>query len=108
MIATPLLLISLFAIALVLSACGGVNIVDSDFDSSTITIPVGTTVAWTHKGQFPHTVTADDESFDSDNLGNGDTFPYTFNQAETYPYYCAYLGGPSGHGMSGVVMVTNE
>lgn len=83
-----------------------VRVVDSSFREDTITIPVGTTVTWTHTGQFPHTVTADDGSFDSGNLSSGDTFRYTFDQAGSFAYYCSIHGGPGGAGMAGTVIVT--
>ncbi len=85
-----------------------VNIVDSSFTESTITVPVGTTVIWTHNGQNLHTVTLDDGSFDSDTFSSGDTFIYTFDQAGTYTYYCKFHGGPGGVGMSGTIIVTEE
>ena len=83
-----------------------VEIVDSSFESNTITISVGTTVVWTHNGNYPHTVTLDDGAFDSGNLSKGETYSFTFTEAGTYPYYCSIHGGPSGQGMSGVIIVT--
>lgn len=85
-----------------------VHIGDNTFDSNTVTISVGTTVVWTHNGQRPHTVTADDGLFDGGNLGNGDTFSYTFEQVGTFPFHCAYHGNIGGQGMSGVVIVSDE
>jgi plastocyanin/sugar lactone lactonase YvrE len=83
-----------------------VAIEDSSFTDGTITVSVGTTVTWTHIGNRPHTVTADDGSFDSDMLENGGTFSVTFDQPGTYAYYCQYHGGTGGAGMSGTVIVT--
>src|SRR6266545_318949 len=37
---------------------------DNKFTPNKITVPVGATLIWTTKGQKPHTVTADDGSFD--------------------------------------------
>src|SRR6185436_11330015 len=51
-----------------------VDIEDNKFTPNKITVPVGATVVWTHKGQKPHTVTADDGSFDSGNLAAGGSF----------------------------------
>jgi plastocyanin len=85
-----------------------VNIVDNSFTKSTVNIPVGTTVIWTHNGQNPHTVTLDDSSFDSDTLRSGDTYSYTFDQAGAYTYYCKFHGGPGGVGMAGTIIVTEE
>jgi plastocyanin len=83
-----------------------VSIMDGSFSGDPLTISAGTTVVWTNEGSNPHTVTADDGSFDSGNLSNGDTFSFTFTTPGEYPYYCAYHGGPGGSGMSGTIIVT--
>lgn len=113
------LILSLPVFALVVSACGtgsastpeslpdqSVLVVDSSFEAQEISIKVGTTIVWTHEGNFPHTVTADDGSFDSGNLESGNTFSITYDEVGTFPYYCSYHGGPAGSGMSGIVIVT--
>jgi hypothetical protein len=51
-------------------------------------------------------VTADDGSFDSGEMGQGDTYSRTFQQSGSYPYYCTFHGAPGGEGMSGTVVVT--
>ena len=81
------------------------EIVDSAFDSETITIPVGTTVFWTHNGSFPHTVTLDNGSYDSGELRKGNKVSFTFTEAGTYNYYCSIHGSAGGQGMSGVIIV---
>lgn len=83
-----------------------VMIRDSRFEEKAITVKVGTTVTWLMDANFPHTVTADDGSFDSSTLDGGQSFSYTFDQAGDFPYYCSIHGGPGGSGMSGVVSVT--
>src|SRR6185503_3241368 len=55
-----------------------IDMADNTFSPNKITVPVGATVVWTHKGQKPHTVTADDGSFDSAKLENGASFKQTF------------------------------
>jgi plastocyanin len=85
-----------------------IAIQDSRFEPREVSVPAGTTVVWTHAGSLFHTVTADDGAFDSGALTGGDTFEFTFDQAGTYPYHCAYHGGPGGSGMSGVIQVTGE
>jgi plastocyanin len=82
-----------------------VNLMDSAFQPRELTIPAGATVVWQHTGNFPHTVTADDGSFNSGTLQNGDTFRRTFNEPGRYPYYCEIHGSPGGSGMSGVIVV---
>jgi plastocyanin len=85
-----------------------VNIVDSAFADPAISVGVGTTVTWTHVGNLPHTVTADDGSFDSGTLQRGATFSLTFDQPGTNAYYCRFHGGPGGLNMSGTIVVTEE
>ncbi len=85
-----------------------VNIVDSAFAAPAITVPVGTSVTWTHAGNLPHTVTADDGSFDSGTLQGGAAFSITFDQPGTSAYYCRFHGAPGGVNMSGTVIVTED
>lgn len=83
-------------------AIKAVAISDYSFKPATITIAPGTRVVWTQKDDDPHTVTADDGSFDSKGLGQGDTYAHVFAKAGRYPYHC------SAHPfMKGVVIVTN-
>jgi len=65
-----------------------VDITGFAFSPETLTISVGDTVIWTNKDSTTHTATADGGEFDSGNLGNGDTFSYTFTTAGTFTYYC--------------------
>ncbi|HME82070.1 MAG TPA: cupredoxin family copper-binding protein [Candidatus Eremiobacteraceae bacterium] len=70
------------------------------FKAPKVTIVAGTAVVWKNQDDDPHTVTADDGSFDSKGLGQGDTFRYVFVKPGTYPYHC------SAHPyMKGVVIV---
>lgn len=95
------------------SKSASVDIGDNFFDPKDLTIPVGTTVTWTNNGNNPHTVTADDESFDSgaspaEYMQNGDRFSHTFTTAGKFPYYCRVHGGPGGVGHAGVITVTAD
>jgi plastocyanin len=58
------------------------------FSPGVLTIKVNTTVTWTNKDLWAHTVTADNGLFKSGKLGSGDTWSYTFNKAGEYPYHC--------------------
>jgi plastocyanin len=60
------------------------------FNPSTINVKVGSTITWTNKDNMAHTVTADDNSFNSGSMNQGDTFKYTFNAAGTFKYHCVY------------------
>ena len=83
-----------------------VEVLDSEYQPEEVEVSAGTTVVWTHTGSLPHTVTADDGTFDSGDMSSGDTFEYTFEEPGTYPYYCVYHGSEGGVGMSGVITVT--
>jgi len=58
-----------------------VKIADDAFSPKTIGVAVGTTLVWTRSGTHPHTVTADDGSFDSGLLRGTDQFQRTFDAA---------------------------
>ena len=76
---------------------------DKDFLPEDLTINVGDTVIWTNNDDSPHTVTADDDEFNSGNLAEGATWSYTFTEAGTYDYHCNYHGS-----MTGSVSVVEE
>ena len=63
-----------------------------------VQIAVGTAVTWKNEDTAAHTVTSGtvqnntptpDGSFDSGILNPGDSFPFVFDKAGEYPYYCA-------------------
>jgi plastocyanin len=66
-----------------------VSIVDFDFQPSSITVSVGTTVTWTNTGSTTHTVTSDSGVFDSGDISPGDNFQFTFENVGAYPYHCS-------------------
>jgi plastocyanin len=73
------------------------------FKAPKVTIAAGTAVVWKNADDDPHTVTADDGSFDSKGLAQGDTYRHVFAKAGTYPYHC------SAHPyMKGVVVVESR
>ena len=84
-----------------------VRMVDRTFNPKEITVSVGTTVVWENTSSLPHTVTADDGSFDSGTVSPGGTFEVTFTQAGQVPYHCEFHGGAGGVGMSGTITVTS-
>jgi plastocyanin len=65
-----------------------VSIVDFAFEPATLEVAAGTTVTWTNNGSAPHTVTADDGSFDSGELAPGASFSFTFESAGSVAYHC--------------------
>jgi plastocyanin len=80
-----------------------VQVVDFAFDPGTLTVPAGATVTWTNAGSRPHTVTADDGSFDSGRLDPGEQFSQVFEQPGTFTYHCGFH--PE---MQGSIVVTEE
>ena len=80
-----------------------VQVVDFAFEPGTLTVPAGATVTWTNAGSRPHTVTADDGSFDSGRLDPGEQFSQTFDQPGTFAYHCGFH--PE---MQGTIVVTEQ
>src|SRR5687768_3958574 len=58
------------------------------FDPAAVTVPTGTTVAWTNDDAVPHTVTSTDGAFDSSIFDPGGSFSFTFNEPGSFPYIC--------------------
>jgi plastocyanin len=74
------------------TAAGGgstVEIMNFMFMPATLTVPVGTTVTWKFDDSTDHTVNADDNSFASSPMANGQTFTHTFSTAGTVTYHCS-------------------
>lgn len=67
-----------------------IDIANFAFSPNNLELQVGTTVTWTNLDDAPHTATADDKSFDSGRLGKNESFSYTFEEAGTFTYYCAF------------------
>lgn len=70
------------------SASASVTMGDLFFSPTSVTIAVGDTVTWRNTGQAPHNATADDGSFSTPNLNNGQSASHTFSQAGTFSYIC--------------------
>lgn len=78
-----------------------VTISDFTFEPATLEIEAGTTVVWSNLDAAPHTASANNGTWDSDTLGEGDTFSMTFDDPGTYEYGCVFH--PS---MEGSIVVT--
>ena len=66
-----------------------VDIGDNFFDPPDVAVEPGSTITWTNNGDEPHTVTADDGSFDSGRLNPGDSYTVAFGGQGTVTYHCA-------------------
>ena len=73
----------------VLAADSAVDIEGFAFAPATVTVTVGDTVTWTNRDSAAHTATADDDSFDTGNLGQGASGTVTFDTAGTFAYHCS-------------------
>ena len=66
-----------------------VEIMNFMFMPGSLTVPVDTTVTWKFDDSTDHTVSADDNSFASSPMANGQTFTHTFSTAGTVAYHCS-------------------
>ena len=83
---------------------GSVSIEDFYFEPSEAAIQPGDTITWTNNGNHPHTVSADEGSFDSGTLQPGESYSHTFQNPGTVPYHCSihpFMTGSVSVGQSG-------
>ena len=79
------------------------NTGSNSFSPNPVEVKVGETVTWVNDDSGRHTVTSKDDVFESELMGKGQSFSYTFDKAGEYPYFC------SPHpGMVGTVVVTES
>src|SRR5215208_3893678 len=71
-----------------IKAVVSVSIADHYFEAANIAIEPGTTVVWVNEGKVPHTVTANDGSFNSGELYPGDSYIVVFLGAGVVSYHC--------------------
>jgi plastocyanin len=64
------------------------TIQDFKFLPERLEVEAGTTITWTNRDQVPHTVTADDGSWDSGLIAPGATWRRTFEEPGTHPFHC--------------------
>jgi plastocyanin len=71
------------------------------YDPAEVTVKIGQAVNWMNTGNEAHTVTADDNSFDSGSKAHGESWQNTFAKAGQFAYHCT-----PHPWMKGVVKVT--
>ena len=69
-----------------------VNIDDFAYEPKRLEVKVGTEVTWVNQDNTPHTVTADDDAFESKRLGEGDEFSNRVTDEGSYKYHCEIHG----------------
>ena len=65
-----------------------VHIKNFMFVPAALTVASGAAVTFVNDDQEPHTVTANDKSFDSEGLDTNQKFTHTFAKAGTYLFFC--------------------
>jgi plastocyanin len=73
-----------------------VEIVDFLYQPDPLEVNVGDTVTFVNKDAAPHTATADDKSWDSGNLNQGDSWTLDLKEAGEVPYFCIYHPNMTG------------
>lgn len=73
-----------------------VQIKNFSFTPANLTVKVGQKVTWTNQDNVGHSATADDNSFDTGVLAQGQSGSVTFSKPGTYTYHCSVH--PNMHG----------
>jgi plastocyanin len=88
------------------AASASVAIRDFFFSPASTTIAVGDTVTWHNSGQATHNATADDGSFKTPDLNQGQSASHRFSTAGTFTYICTIH--PNMHGTIRVLSATGS
>ncbi len=72
------------------------QILFESFSPSQLDVLPGQTVQWSNTSERRHTVTADDGSFDSGDLFDGDRFSHEYDVVGAYAYHCTVHPGMTG------------
>ena len=72
------------------SGRGEVRIDGFSFEPTTLSVTPGTVIVWTNEDSAPHTATANDDSFDSGRLDEGESGEVTFDKPGTFEYVCDF------------------
>lgn len=72
------------------SGRGAVRIQDFRFEPTTLSVTPGTVIVWTNGDSAPHTATANDESFDTGRLDEGESGQVTLDMPGTFEYVCDF------------------
>ena len=64
------------------------NAMDDSYRPNPVNIKTGETITWVNDDSTVHTATANDRTFDSGALMEGDSFSFTFDKEGEYAYYC--------------------
>lgn len=83
-----------------------INMKDFAYSPKTMNVKAGTSVTFVNQDNAKHTVTADDGSFNSKDIGAGEVFTFSFDNAGAIRYFCEYHGDKGGVDMAAMLTVT--
>lgn len=66
-----------------------ITIANFQFSPENTELTIGETAQWINNDNVPHTIVADDNSFQSPSLQAGESFIFTFTQTGTVGYHCS-------------------
>lgn len=78
---------------------------DDFFQPEILRVEIGATVEFKNVGRNPHTVTAEDGTFDSGIMDRGAEYEHTYDKPGIYPFICTLHGTKGGVGMAGTIVV---
>jgi plastocyanin len=73
-----------------------VNILFAQFSPGAIDVLPGETVHWSNISERTHTVTADNDAFDSGDVLGGESYDHTYTTVGAFPYHCTIHAGMTG------------
>ncbi|MFA4917580.1 MAG: hypothetical protein WC560_13040 [Syntrophales bacterium] len=73
-----------------------INLTDSGFSDTDITVDAGRAIKFTNKGISKHTATAQDLLWGSGTLNTDDSFIRYFKETGTFDYFCSYHSSETG------------
>jgi plastocyanin len=74
---------------------------DIKFVPKKITVAVGDTITWRNEDPEPHNAIAEDDSFRTDTIQQGQTVSATISEAGSHPYFCSIHAGMTGTVVAG-------
>lgn len=75
-------------VTIVAGAAANTN--NKGYSPDVVTVSEDGAVTWSNSDNAPHTVTANDASFDSGNMAPHQLYSFTFTKPGTYDYHCIY------------------
>jgi plastocyanin len=73
-----------------------VTVQDFAFAPKEASVPAGSSVTWTNRDRASHTITSNDNAWDSARLAPGSAFTLTLTKPGTYTYRCGIHPGMKG------------